>query len=266
MQSKNLPAAFALYILFGYYLLPLNIVRQGIALSLNLLSLAFLGRRTRWFVVLNVIAATMHYTAAIAAVIEFVARKWKPTVKLMLWLLAVAVVAVVLTQLPVTEHVAGIIRPRYGAYLAEARSTFGSLGLGTVLVLVFRLATLGYSWILPRVPAHDRDRVYFAIGVVFVIIGAVVTPAERLEYYFSVVAVLFLPEQIALLKRPLVHFVVTAAAAVIYFQAFLLAFGGLLPYRAQIVGQGKQWREELTVEMSGPSQTLVVGKQAQEPV
>ena len=110
-------------------------------------------------------------------------------------------------------------------------------------------------------PAHDRDRVYFAIGVVFVIIGAVVTPAERLEYYFSVVAVLFLPEQIALLKRPLVHFVVTAAAAVIYFQAFLLAFGGLLPYRAQIVGQFETF--SASVERLGKTH-CVLGKKGRD--
>ena len=77
--SVNFAVSLTLYVLLGFYLAPLNIVRQGLAISLNFLAYSYLDKHKGRWLALNVLAQLMHYDTVIAVVLQLLVRRVRPT-------------------------------------------------------------------------------------------------------------------------------------------------------------------------------------------
>ncbi len=64
--SVNFAVSLTLFVLLGFYLAPFNILRQGLAVSLNFLAYSYMGKRRWVWLVLNALAVSVHSSAIIA--------------------------------------------------------------------------------------------------------------------------------------------------------------------------------------------------------
>ena len=77
--SKSPVLAVALYIALGSYLLPLNVVRQGLAASILFVAVVYCIDNHKWrYLALSALAAAMHASALPVALLLFVVRNWRP--------------------------------------------------------------------------------------------------------------------------------------------------------------------------------------------
>jgi hypothetical protein len=227
--SVNFALSLTLFILLGFYIAPFNILRQGLAISLNFLAYTYLDKhRGRWLV-LNVLAQLMHSSAIIAVVLQLALRRLKPSWRLFALMLAVsALIAVFLATLASSLGFLDVLNARYLSYLQNQRA-----GFGTYLYLASRAALvavlLAYR---PKSGAIDRYIVLAMTGVCLLVVGTQAQVISRLELYFSIYLVVALPAMWRELpSRP--RLLVGAAvgiSALAFYVAYLSQFGDLVPY------------------------------------
>ncbi|MET3769735.1 hypothetical protein ABIB15_002439 [Marisediminicola sp. UYEF4] len=235
IKKQSLHPAFALllYILLAFYLAPLNAIRQGMAVGLNFWASTFLEKRPWVFVALNVVASTLHLSAAVAAVVQIAVRKWKPRTGGVLVALFSAFVVVLLMSFPPVRQVLASIIPRYEIYLVP-----NAVGLGTYLTIMFKLGILLYTLhLLRRQPAEYVAMV--TVGLIFLIIGTQYLVVARMEMYFGIFLVLALPNALALTRDisdrgKNLHVAAVLILAAAYFFAYLQNYAGLIPYRTYL--------------------------------
>lgn len=226
-SSRYLPLAVVLYILLAFYVIPFNIVRQGVAMGLNFYAVRFLDKNSRWFLILNVVAATFHSSVLLVAALQWFARNLVPSKKMLAVILGSSVVFLALLgSLSWIRDLVSLMNPRYETYLDGSQTA----GLGTILSLVVSIGLIVYSLFLPADKLVRRYQTFMILGLPFLITGIVATPVARLQYYFAVFVILAIPNQIYKLRGGAAHTLVLVVASLIYFSSFLLSFGGLLPY------------------------------------
>jgi hypothetical protein len=228
-MSVNFAVSLTLFILLGFYIAPFNILRQGLAISLNFLAYSYFDKhRGRWLA-LNVVAQLLHSSTVIAVVLQLVLRRVKPTWRLFgAMLLVSAVLAVFLAAFSSNLGFLSIINERYLDYLQDQRS-----GIGTYLYFLSRAALVALLLVYrPKSGEIDRYIVLSMVGVCLLLLGTQAVAIGRLELYFCIYLVVALPRaarEIPGRGRPVVVALVVLGALAFYF-GYLSQFGGLIPY------------------------------------
>jgi hypothetical protein len=229
-MSVNFAVSLTLFMLLGFYIAPFNILRQGLAISLNFLAYSYFDKhRGRWLV-LNVLAQLLHSSAVIAVVLQLVLRRVKPTWRVFGTMLLVStILAVSLAAFAPSLSFLSVLNERYLDYLQNSQS-----GIGTYLYLLSRAALVALLLVYrPRNGELDRYIVLSMMGVCLLLLGTQAVAIGRLELYFSIYLVVALPRaarEIPPRGRQLVVAAVVIASLAFYF-GYLSQFGGLLPYR-----------------------------------
>ena len=211
----------------------MNAIRQGMAVSLNFWASTFLEKRPWVFVVLNILASTLHLTAAVAAVAQFLVRKWKPRTGGVLIALMTSLAVVLLMGFQPVRQVLASIVPRYEAYLVP-----DAVGIGTYLAIIFKLALLLYVLhVLRNQPIEYVAMV--TVGLIFLVIGTQYMVVARMELYFGIFLILALPNALAQsrtisAKGKSLHGLTVVALAFAYFVAYLQNYAGLIPYQTYL--------------------------------
>lgn len=221
-----------LYILLAFYLLPFNLIRQGMAISLLFWATTCLVRRRWAFLAVSFLAVSFHVSAVIVLAVMWVSHRWRPT-RLRAGLILGAGVAGLLglSQFTALGDLLSGLNPRYESYLA----TEGA-GVGTYLQIVVFLVLLAYAAILgsqsPDVTARTAWMTIFVlIGVAFMIMSLQAIPFGRMGAYFTIYLVLLLPERVAAARTPVVHDIALAVAGAVFYAFSLAFYGGMLPYQ-----------------------------------
>lgn len=232
-QSLNPALALILYVLLAFYLAPMNAIRQGMAVGLNFWASTFLEKRPWVFVALNIVASTLHLSAALAAVVQVVVKKWKPRTGGVLVALFTSLTFVLMMAFPPVRQFLASIIPRYELYLVP-----DAVGVGTYLALIFKLGILLYILhLLRNRPAEHIAMV--AVGLVFLVVGTQYMVVARMEMYFGIFIVLALPNALAQTRAVTdrgksLHVAAVVALAVAYFVAYLGNYAGLIPYKTYL--------------------------------
>ena len=237
-MSSNFAVSMTLFILLGFYIAPFNILRQGLAVSLNFLAYSYLDKQRGRWLVLNVIAQLIHSSTAIAAVIQLLLRRVRPSWRLFAtMLLATVVLAAFLPHL----HFLDFLNKRYADYLQGQPS-----GIGTYLYALSRAVLVGLLLVYrPKSGEIDRYIVLAMAGVCLLILGTQAVAVGRLELYFGVYLVVALPgilREVPVRIRPLVVAVVLVGS-IAFYVGYLSQFGNLLPYHFDwtLVGLSGPW-------------------------
>lgn len=227
--------AVLLYILLGFYLLPFNVVRQGIAISLVFWAVTCLRHRRVTFVLVFVAAISVHATVVVILAVIWLARRWRPTPWSIGLVLGGAVVALLtFDRFSALTDLVSRLNPRYESYLTAA-----SAGTGTYLQIVVLLGLLVYAAVLGRQHEEVRKRTGWMltlvlIGVALMIVSTAAVPFARLAAFFSIFLVLLLPERVAVARQPVVHDVALVVGGAAFYLFYLSFYGGLIPYQTYL--------------------------------
>ena len=230
LASPSRTISIATFILLAHYTGPMNTVRQGLATSVFFLAFVLYSRWKPGAVALALLACTLHVSAIIALVIFAVARVVKPTRSTMIVMVAASGVgASAIALLPPVQNLLALFGDRYVFYVHNPHGA----GIGTVLALVFQLTA---AFMLLSIPLSSTflqwSRNIYLFGPVFTVLGFSFLEATRIAGYFSTVFLILVPYVFEHFKdRPLVR-VTMVVAAIGYFVADLLNYGGLLPYQS----------------------------------
>jgi len=228
--SVNFAVSLTLFVLLGFYLAPFNILRQGLAVSLNFLAYSYLGKRRWVFVLLNVLAISVHSSAIIAVLLQLGLRRTKPSWRLFgLMLLVTAVFAVYFATLAGSLGFLEFINERYVVYLQGQES-----GIGTYLYLVSRALLVVLLVIYrPKNGKIDRYITLSMVGVCLLLLGTQAEAISRLELYFGIYLVVALPYIVREIPRRarLLVWAAVLMGSLTFYVAYLTQFGDLLPYQ-----------------------------------
>ncbi len=230
LASPSRTISIATFILLAHYSGPMNTVRQGLAASVFFLAFVLYSRWRPGAIALAVLACTLHVSAVIAVVLFTVAKVVKLTRSTMIVMVAASGVgASAIALLPPVQNLLALFGDRYVFYVDNAHGA----GIGTVLALVFQIAA---AFILLRIPLSSPfllwSRNIYLFGPVLTVLGLSFLEATRIAGYFSTVFLILVPYVFEHYKdRPLVR-VAMVIAAIGYFVADLLNYGGLLPYQS----------------------------------
>lgn len=229
-QSIDLPFAVMLYILLCFYVAPFNIIRQGMAFALVFWGYSFIKRSKIAFIIIGLIAATLHSTAIVVIVIIFVGRYWKPKVwSAVVAFVAASLVAGVIWTVPAVQGVLNTLNERYVGYVDSQESggitVYLMIAIFTVLAIL--IATHG---------AADRPDwlALVLLGVALLVISTQSPVALRIFNYFGLFVLLALPNALAGKKHGLFWKAAVLVGAAIYFTVYVNTFANLVPYRSYL--------------------------------
>lgn len=232
----SLPAAFALFFFSSLYLFPLNLVRQGIAVALSFYAWKYLDHHRTRFWLLNLLAASFHLSALLIALVQYLARNIRPSVRFYGIIGGASVALVAVMFLPL-EHLFGDFGARYGQYIVEARANLAAIGLGTLANLVVRIVVAAYTGTAPaRDRLADRWQVFTVLSIPFMAVGVLLPVAARLELYFLPALVLLLADTLRRRRAGRAQWAIIGVAALGYYLVTLWSFYGLLPYDSFLFG------------------------------
>lgn len=232
-QSLDPTFALLLYVMLAFFVTPFNVIRQGVAVALNFWASTFLGSRTTFFVLINLLACTFHLSAAPAALIQMAAWKWRPNTRGVLVILAGAVMVVFVIGTGLVRNILAVVFPRYESYLDA-----NAAGIGTYLMILVKFALVMFALHLVKQQVQTSYAAYASIGLLFLVVGTQFLVVSRMESYFGIFLVLLLPNCLALssqdakakgLQRALV--LVVAAT---FFAFYLRNYGSLVPYQTYL--------------------------------
>ncbi|WP_181309517.1 EpsG family protein [Nocardioides campestrisoli] len=224
-EALPLTVGLAGYVMAGHYLASFNIMRQGAAMSLILLAVTLLPRRT-WFLVLSVLAGLLHSSAIPVAALLYLAKSVRPTPKLLVAAVGGGLVlAVVYASSSIVLNVALALNPRYGDYLDGDGSGIGTYLVAAAHLLLVSMLVLRREHLNARTARYTT---YAILGLPFILLGTQSVVLGRLELYF---AIFLIPAYAAIWSqlRPVVRWGLTLGMLA-YFVAYASSFGDLLPY------------------------------------
>lgn len=224
----------ALFVLLTY-VTSFNVVRQGVAVALMFWAWSFLGRKTKWFVVLTVTAAAMHISAVFAALAFMIAYKWRFNWRSAGIIAAVAVAVTVLAEATsVVSSFLEFFNPRYGAYLQSDETGLGAYLMIAAFVVLLLYAVLVGSAGSPMTDEDQQFAVYLLIGIAFMVAGTQAGVVFRMGYYFLPFALLLVPNRIARTRDSALSGTLILAGASTYYLAHLASFGDVIPYQTYL--------------------------------
>ena len=230
------------YFFLAFYLIPFNIVRQGIAIALNFAAGCLLERGgTRgysYFVVLNALAAAFHTSVIAVAVIQLATHRMRmTTVRFCIIMGAGVLVALAFSTLSVIQDLVTDLNPRYDQYLLADEA-----GIGTYLLISAHVALVLICLRIGNMDALTMKYVtWSAIGILFLIVGTQSVVFSRLEFYFATFLIIAVPIQLSKLRRAPQNLLgmpdlqaIIMGGAVVYTLFYLTNYANLLPYNWRV--------------------------------
>ncbi|MDR1825965.1 MAG: EpsG family protein [Bifidobacteriaceae bacterium] len=197
LQPALPPTLVWLVYLFTQYVDSLNMLRQGVALSLALLGLVLVLRRRPYLaLVMGGIGLVFHNSAIVYFGIWGIVMLLQRVKRSMVWLAVILAGAVLLTvfSAQVLQLVTslGIVSEKYTSYLAEGARTGASMGPQTM----YRLVPLTAGLLMLRKPVNPAGRaawLLLAIELVLLPMREIAYPLYRLLTYFAYAKVIAYP-------------------------------------------------------------------------
>ncbi|MCD7789963.1 MAG: EpsG family protein [Bacteroides thetaiotaomicron] len=181
--------------LFCQYCNFLNLVRQGIAISICLFALRYaFERKPIPYICLIIVAALFHNSALIALFIYVIFRIVDKDYSFLKQgvLLLVCIVAIQGTTFIVNNLISiGILPDKYTEYIGTG-VTF-SLFHTVVRLPVLLTATLFYRPLVDQVPKYRYLYILLWIEIIVVQLSSVFDPAYRMSLYFNIATFLIIP-------------------------------------------------------------------------
>jgi hypothetical protein len=247
LRRYNVKHPALVYLLFLLIIFPmtLNIVRQGVAMSIGFFALSFMiGRRPKAFVVWVGIASLFHTTALLLLPVYLLnvvitAHKNNPYLPFLLKLVVVSLS--IYLVLPHMFEVIGSLEmfekyDKYQVVVAEGNNY--TLYLQFVIL---SLVVLLSKWTIPR----DKMNVYFyfltfaVFELLFTTLGFSSSFIKRIAFYFSFFNLILLTGFVDIFRDKLGMFVVYAAIVLYGIAYFYLAYysmglADVMPYQSLI--------------------------------
>ena len=228
-QSTNLPLAILLYILLSFYVVPFNIIRQGIAMALNFWANSFLDKSKRAFFLINAIAAIFHSSVVIVALVQYLVRNWKPKViTLSLYLVVGVVLASSLASFSSFSGFLPDFISKYFIYFGEGIAV--QSGIGTYLLILAKLGLLIFALFLGINSTNSRWATYIAIGVAILIMSTQSVVIARMEGYFGIFLILLIPNQLSERKHAKFATLGLVCFGIAFFILYAFNYSSILPY------------------------------------
>lgn len=234
-EGRSAWFALALFVMLGYYVTPMNALRQGIAVALLFYAEDHLHQR-RWgrYALLAAVASTFHISAVIAIALQVVVVVVRPSLRLAATTGAVAaLVGVAAAELPFLDYLLGSLNDRYVGYLTREEA-----GVGTYLAILFKIGLIVYSvWLARRSDDPGRYatyQTYLVLAVLFMVLGTEAVDIARMETYFGIFAAVLFARQTADLPSRVLHRALLAVSGVGYFVMHLVSYNEVLPYQTYL--------------------------------
>ncbi len=219
-----------LYILFATYLSPMNTARQGLAIAFMLLAAIFAARSRIWAVLLVTIACTVHISAIIALVLFALVRFLRINVLgFLASMIGVIFIGRLIPTFPGLVQFLGSLNERYETYLTSGAAA----GFGTILVSATH-AILALSLLQAKGLSTEEAwwRNAYTLTAPLALLGTAVLVAARLSDYTAVLLPLVAATACSNFKRPELARWGFISVGIVYYVAYLLKYGGLLPYQS----------------------------------
>ncbi len=231
------------YFFLAFYLIPFNIVRQGIAIALNFAAGCLLERGGvrgySYFVVLNALAAAFHTSVVAVAAIQLLTHRLRmTTIRFAIVMGLGLVAALAFSTLSVIQNFVTDFNPRYDQYLLADEA-----GIGTYLLIAAHVSLILVCLRIGNLDQLTMKYVTWAsVGILFLIIGTQSVVFSRLEFYFATFLILAVPIQLGKLRRARYHLLgmpdlqmIVMGGAVVYTLFYLTNYANLLPYNWRII-------------------------------
>lgn len=233
-QSVDPTMSLLLYVLLAFFVSPFNLVRQGIAISLNFWADSYLDDNKKAYVIINAVATTIHASVLLVLLAQFVARRWRPSLKFVTVVaLGGVLAAIVYARVGASGAWLDVLNPRYQGYVSDQQVA----GLGTYLIIATRLGLLLYVLAVTRGSGREgttaRQVGYVTFGLFFLILGTQSVAFSRMEMYFGIFLVLLIPNALGA-RRARIDKTAIVALSAVYFAFFLTHYAQLLPYQTQL--------------------------------
>lgn len=226
--------AVALFVAFEYTS-SFNAMRQYISISLVFLAWTYLGKKNVVFWVLSAIALTFHMTAILAIIVMVMVRNWRPSLRTTLFFLAAALAtAAMVRTTPFFASLLDVLNPRYGKYLDS-----GQAGLGSYLAILAYVALLVLVVFVDgrNVPMNRLESqltVLLVAGVALMVVGTQALVLSRLAGYFTIFAILLVPNRVAKMQERVVVTPLVLLGAAVYFALGIQNYGDVIPYKTYL--------------------------------
>lgn len=233
-------STIALYVALSTYLVPLNAVRQGLAVGLVLLGCALAARGWRWRLLpLAAITATLHYSSLVAMLLLaglFAASRAATPRARLAGLFAAAAVPAAAVGVSLASSILPGTLGRYLTYFGE-----GGAGLGSIISLGARAAIVAAALVILRRRALAGQPLLevsaVTVGALFIASAFNSLVFARFDMYLFPFAALLLPRLVTgTERRRLAVGAALAILAVAYYVTYLTFWGGLLPYQTILAG------------------------------
>ncbi|OEF99787.1 hypothetical protein BHF71_01015 [Vulcanibacillus modesticaldus] len=232
-ESKNFTFSILLFILLGFYTGAFNIIRQWIAIAINFYANQYIEENRKKFVLLNIIGSFFHSTSIIAMLIQLVVKKIKPTFKFFVFIIVLGIIStIIFERMSFIFSMLDNLNPRYINYF-ESRPA----GKGLKLLFVLRIIIILFVLILTKKTEYQYDKTLLIVSSFFMIIGFTNVFIARIEYYFSIVLVLLLPNiltQMEKKERLLYQYCFTVVFLVVFILS-LMYYSDLIPYKTHLM-------------------------------
>jgi transmembrane protein EpsG len=228
--TPHFSAAVFLFISLGAYLVPFNLVRQGLAAAIVLLAAVRYLDQRRWvFFSLGALATSIHATAVIACVVIYLTRNFRARPRLLVMAaVGAAILAQIYLAVPALADLAELLNPRYAQYVVSEQA-----GTGTYLVITARIALVGYCfWHVRLLDDLERRYLVFAtLGLGGQILGTQSVAFARIDLYFAVFLIFPLAKLLHHAPDKL-HRAAIVAGCLAYMWLLISNYYGLLPYQS----------------------------------
>lgn len=229
-KSQNVPLALTLFILLAFFVSPFNVMRQGAAVALNFWASTFLDKNKKVFILLNLLASTLHASVLIVAVVQLIVRNWRPSVTSIGVMLSGAIIVTLgLSQFTTVLGWLEFLNPRYDGYVAAETA-----GVGTYLLIAVYMALLIFSRAVAPLGDSNRYFIFVLLGVAFLIVGTQSVVLSRMEMYLSIFLILLVPNQIEKQQKKMYSILAVTSAAAVFFAFYVSNWGHLTPYQTYI--------------------------------
>lgn len=192
--SKDCKMSILLYICMGFFFFTLNGIRQHCAIAISFFSILFIqDRRLLPFLITTGIAIGFHYTAVLMLPLYFIANR---TFSKYLYLI------LILCSIPLSfilNSIISILAPLFGTYSVYADSEY-AMSNGNILsylkiifpLFLFSIIYKHYDKLI----ANKKERILLnmsTLSLIFSILFPGVLLGNRINYYFQLPLIVFIP-------------------------------------------------------------------------
>lgn len=229
-----------LFFITGFYFLPFNGVRQGVAIAFVLYSYQFIKSRNLLYFCLSIILACLFHKSAILFIPFYFLYHLNLPRKLGLLLVLFCFLITKLNILSyISNYALSSLDEKYSRYI-QSPPDFGGSGLGVYLYIFLFLFIYVTSHIVKINDNRKKEFsflfIIFSIGISLRVIALENIIFVRPSYYFTVFDIFFIPIFLSLFRKN--KLIISVGIIIIYLTTFIASLAnsnGLLPYNNIII-------------------------------